>query len=151
MSPDEFRFHVIEPTLGWLKLGGNAAEELLLGTAVHESEGLKYLGQIHGPALGVYQMEPRTYEDHLRYLTRRPALQILVRALRAPEPDGRTQLKTNLAYATALARIHYLRKPQALPPAGDLAAQARYWKAHYNTALGAGTVADFIAKNRRYR
>jgi hypothetical protein len=44
---------------------------------------------------------------------------------------------TNLAHATAMCRVHDRRAPEPLPPAGDLEAQAAYWKAHYNTAAGA--------------
>lgn len=53
---------------------------------------------------------------------------------------------TNLIYATAMCRVHYRRVPEPLPPAGDLEAQAAYWKAHYNTAAAAdaGTVARFV-------
>jgi hypothetical protein len=32
-----------------------------------------------------------------------------------------------------------------IPPAGDIAAMAQYWKTHYNTAGGAGSAAQFVA------
>jgi len=56
------------------------------------------------------------------------------------------QLIHNLAYATAIARVIYLRKPEALPAAFDIEGLAKYWKDHYNTYLGAGKVEDFVKK-----
>ena len=52
-------------------------------------------------------------------------------------------LDTNLAYATAMARMLYWRKPEALPAADDIPGLAAYWKRHYNTAAGRGKPADF--------
>ncbi len=39
----------------------------------------------------------------------------------------------NLAYATAMCRVHYLRVPRPLPDAGAVRAMGEYWKRHYNT------------------
>ena len=36
-------------------------------------------------------------------------------------------------------------KPEALPEAGDLEGQAAFWKQHYNTPLGAGTVGKYMS------
>jgi hypothetical protein len=124
---------------------GVAAEELVLATAVAESrlEALRQLG--HGPALGVYQMEPATHDDIWdNYLAFRPELARRVSQLVAERPDRLQQLMTNLAYATAMCRVHYRQAPEPLPPAENLEAQAAYWKAHYNTEAGAGTVARFV-------
>lgn len=143
----QFRELVIRPTLEALDLGGDAAEELLLGTALQESR-LTYLKQLGGgPALGVYQMEPLTHEDIWgNYLKYRDALQDGVFGVSGmpkiiPEPEA---LIGNLTYATAMARVHYLRVPEILPMVGDLQGQARYWKQHYNTPLGAGTAEEYI-------
>lgn len=43
-------------------LCSDAAVNLLLGTAAQESEFGKYIRQIRGPALGVFQMEPATFD-----------------------------------------------------------------------------------------
>ena len=60
------------------------------------------------------------------------------------------QLIWNLAYASAVARLIYYRRPEPLPRADDLPALAEYWKAHFNTAAGKGTPADFIARAGPY-
>jgi hypothetical protein len=45
-----------------------------------------------------------------------------------------------------MCRIHYLRVPEVLPAANDWPGFAAYWKNHYNTWLGAGTVDGFLQK-----
>jgi hypothetical protein len=142
----QFRAEVVRPTLVALGLHSDAAEDLLVGTALVESR-LRYLRQIGGgPALGVFQMEPATHDDiQANYLAHRARLRDAVAAFRAPAPrPDSAQLATNLAYATAMCRVHYYRRPEALPAHGDVAGYAAYWKAHYNTALGAGTPEKFI-------
>jgi len=145
MNPGDLLDLVIRPVLARLDLASASAEALLLGTALHESGGLRRLVQGGGPALGLYQIEPATHDDlwenFLRY---RPALAERTEALAARWPARTTQLATNLAYATAIVRLIYLRVPEPLPVADDLAGLARYWKRHYNTSAGRGTAAAFI-------
>ena len=66
--------------------------------------------------------------------------------LAATRTDG--ELVRNLAYATAICRVRYARVPGALPAAHDIDGLAAYWKAHYNTALGKGTAADWACQLR---
>jgi len=131
-------------------LWSEAAENLLVGTAVQES-GLTSLRQYgSGPALGLYQMEPATHDDiYTNYLRFHPKLLSKVRRLMGSEPPELDQLATNLAYATAMARIHYLRVSEPLPDATDLRGLALYWKHYYNTALGAGEVEQFVSNYER--
>lgn len=138
----QFRTFVVRPVLQYLGLHSQAAENLVVGTALVESR-LKYIKQIGGgPALGVFQMEPNTYNDiYHNYLSYRPDLKVLVDATR----DGRLttleeELVYNLAFAAAMCRVHYVRVKHPLPAYTDAVGMAEYWKAHYNTPLGAGTV-----------
>lgn len=151
MDPDDFRRHVIRPTLRRLKLHSDAAEALLLGTAITES-GLEALVQRGGgPALGVYQVEPATHDDIWRsFLAYRPPLAARVAMLVAGLRPSRAQLVWNLAYATAMARLVYLRRPPPLPPADDIAGLAAYWKAHFNTVAGKGVPEDFMRRAGPY-
>ena len=141
-----FRNYVLRPTLEQIKLWSNAAEMLLLGTALVESQNMHYLHQLAGgPALGVYQIEPRTHDDIWdNYLKYRKELRRDVLAYLAPVPEPKEQLITNLAYATVMARIFYLRVPAPLPVATDYRGLANYWKQHYNTELGAGIPDKFV-------
>jgi len=141
----QFIKYVIQPTLAHLELGGRAAEELLLGTAIQESR-LTYLHQLGaGPAEGVFQMEPATYRDiWTNYLAYKQDLAKKVNELSLLGPGSIDQICGNMYYAAAMCRVHYLRVPKALPEAGDLEGQADYWKEYYNTFLGAGTVEEYI-------
>ena len=47
-----------------------------------------------------------------------------------------------LLYSGLAARLFLLNMPMALPC--DIAGQAAYWKLHYNTPAGRGTVQKFI-------
>lgn len=144
--------YVIRPTLKHLDLGGKDAENLLLGTAAQESALGTYIHQVNGPAVGIYQMEPATYVDIWNnFLANR--IESLVRKLdmyiRLANFDGPEQMIGNLYYATAMARIHYLRVEEPLPNSDDVMATAIYYKKYYNTPLGRATVDDFIANYYR--
>ena len=126
--------------------GGEPAVQLVYRTGLAES-GYRTTRQYGGgPALGYWQMEPATHLDiwdnFLAY--RKELMQLLLdfgeTSLVPPSPDG---LESNSAYACAMCRVHYMRVAAALPEADDLDAQAAYWKQHYNTPLGAGTVEHF--------
>ncbi|MGB8276303.1 MAG: hypothetical protein WCF16_13650 [Alphaproteobacteria bacterium] len=151
IDPRQFRIEIVRKVLGWIDPvvpHSLTAENLLVGTALVES-GLRALVQDGGPALGVFQIEPATHHDVLlNFLDYRPALAEQVRAFRAQSPDPDTQLVTNLAYACAIARLIYFRRPEPLPEADDIEALAAYWKAHYNTPQGKGTVTRFVASYR---
>jgi hypothetical protein len=71
-------------------------------------------------------------------------------ALAALSPSRHRQLATNLCYATAICRLVYYRRREALPPADDLAGLAAYWKLFYNTPLGKGTEAQWILHYNTY-
>ena len=58
---------------------------------------------------------------------------------------------TNLMYGAAVCRLCYYRKAEALPEAGDIEGQGQYWKTHYNTPLGKGTVTKYVYKEAQGR
>lgn len=139
----QFREVIIRPALKLIKLWSPEAEELLLGTALQESR-LMYLKQLGtGPALGVFQMEPNTHDDIWKnYLGYKPDLAQRVGKL--SHSVNAQSLATDLLYAAAMTRVHYLRVPKALPAEGDYDGQACYWKKYYNTYLGAGTEEEYL-------
>lgn len=149
LSATDLRDCVIRPALTLIDLHSLSAEALLIGTALAES-GLRALRQVDGPALGLFQMEPATHDDiHTNYLAFRDPLRQRVLSLLAPEPDRHAQLASNLIYASAMCRLRYRRARPPLPAPDQPAAMADYWKAHYNTPLGAGTPAHFEALYRQ--
>ncbi|MFC3001130.1 hypothetical protein [Falsiroseomonas tokyonensis] len=153
-----FLEQVIDPALEALALDDAAARDglrlLLLGTALQES-GLKHLRQLpnrdgsRGPALGYFQMEPATHDDiwatWLAYRGPLASRVLAVAGLLAGRPKAELLVQNHI-YAAVMARLRYRRAPGRLPAAGDVAAMAAYWKAHYNTALGRGRASEFEAK-----
>jgi hypothetical protein len=142
ISPLHLREYIIKPTLQYLDLYSKSAENLLMGTAAQETKLGRYLKQINGPAEGIYQMEPRTHEDIWNnFLPYKIPLKEKILQFATPRED---ELVWNLAYATAMVRIHYLRVTEPLPHEDDIEGLAKYWKDYYNTRLGKGTVNEFI-------
>ena len=140
----QLRREVVLPTLQYLELWSPAAENLVIGTAAHESGGCRYLAQIGGPALGLFQIEPATHDDlWANFLAYRAELRAKTAALASVWPERVQQLATNLSYATAICRLIYYRAPDPLPPADDVEGLAHYWKRFYNTEHGRGTEAQW--------
>lgn len=143
------RKHIVRPALETLGLWSESAEALVMGTAAAESR-LRYLVQLGGPALGLWQMEPSTHSDcWASYLDYRTELagKVMVaagRGTKTPRLPPHDWLVFNLRYAAAICRVHYLRDPHPLPAADDVRGMAETWKRAYNTALGAGTVEHFV-------
>ena len=151
MDPTQFLRLIIRPTLTQLGLGGVAAEKLLLGTALHESFGLRYIKQLNGPALGIYQMEPATYNDLRKSLVKSKHYAVIIgftpkvgwtnSAGGLPPPE---YLCVNNEWATVMARMFYYRVKAPLPDHNDIDALAAYYKKYWNTAAGKAKPADFI-------
>lgn len=132
---------IIKPTLSAIRLYSESAVELLMFTCAVESKGGSYIKQLKGPAMGIYQMEPRTHNDIWQnYLRNRTdvlyIIQSNINVARMPEPD---RMIYDLQYATAMARVHYFRAKGALPDPKDIEGIWAYYKEHYNTNLGKST------------
>ena len=147
LSVPQFRELIIKPALTVIDGYSQAAEELVLGTAIQES-GMQYIKQPDGgPALGLFQMAPAMH-DYIwdSFLQFREELADKVRTLAAPNNGNNpssNELIGNMWYGAAMCRIHYLRVPDALPEAGDIPGMAAYWKEFYNTFEGSGTEEEF--------
>ena len=150
------RIHLVEPVLKRLEMHSLAAERLMLGTLAHESTlaGLTALDQVLGPgdvelgpAIGIYQIEEKTRVDVFEnFLAFRTELMLPVLEIEAEWPSPRRQLATNLAYATAIARLIYWRTPAPLPDADDILGLGLYWKRFYNTSQGRGDSSDWVER-----
>lgn len=153
LDPKQLRDLVVVPVIKQLDLPsdaptkGEAAVELLMGTAMQESK-LQYIAQFAGPALGICQMEPATFDWLASWLNPRPELLAKVMAYSIGSNPRATQLAGNLYLSFAMARIRYYVVPEALPAKGDAMAQARYYKQYYNTPAGAATVEQYLANRR---
>lgn len=148
----QFRTYIIEPVLSRLQLYSKDAEELLVFTCAAETNGGQSFVQDAGPALGIYQCEPNTHTDiWINYIRQHNSLATLMAmhlgCTRIPAPE---RLVYDLWYATAMARIHYLRNKTNLPKADDVNELWAYYKEHYNTAGGAAQQAPTIKKYQKF-
>ena len=129
-------------------LYSEAAVNLMLGTALAESD-LHNLLQIGGgPGLGLFQPEPTTLDDTFYRYLGRPDKSGLMEAVQpfVTEQDVREQMIGNIPFALIIARLKYWMVPEPLPEYDDVQALAEYWKRHYNTQKGSGEVVDFVSK-----
>lgn len=138
----DLKYQVVEPALVAIGLMTTAGLNLVTGTALAESAaGAAGLVQHpSGPALGIFQIEPETEQDIWNgFLASNEAMADRVRSLLAPG-DATKQLKGNLSYGAAMARLVYWVSPDPLPAADDAAGLCGMWKSVFNTSAGAGTV-----------
>jgi len=148
----QFRALIIEPVLSKLQIYSKEAEELLVFTCAAESLGGTLLTQIKGPALGIYQMEPNTYTDlWINYIRARNKMATLLSlhmgCNRIPDAE---RMIYDLHFATAMARIHYLRFSGKLPDAKDVNAIWDYYKKYYNTEKGKAQKEEAIEKYQHF-
>lgn len=156
IKPIDFLNEVIRPTLielSWAqrRINSVSAEQLLLGTAIIESN-LDHVRQMGGgPALSPFQIEPVTMKDMTeRFLPKRPKLMASVNALLWPpdrNPDD--QLQLNMRFACAIARVKYWSSPIPLAKPGDWGGHADVWKRIYNTHLGKGKPEEFVRRSQQ--
>ena len=150
MLAQQLHDHIIKPTLEYM--GGNYyskdAAFLLLCTAAVESNCGYYIKQVGGPALGIWQMEPDTYNDiidncdainenNIKFYNK-------IHRLWNFENYGVVHaLISHPVYACAMARLKYSMDSAALPDHNDIKAVYDYYKRIYNTPLGASTYDKF--------
>lgn len=143
VEPMQFRLYIVRTPLKAVDLWSAEAEELLMLTGATESLLGRYIRQVGGIALGDYQMEAATFFDCNRYLERRPIKHFIPYT----NPD---MLMYDRAAATIYCRVKYLMAPEPIPASNDIKGLAEYWKQHYNTPLGAGTVEKAMADYEKY-
>ena len=140
---------IIKETLDHMNLYSEDALEMIYKTGKAES-GYRTLQQYGGgPALGFFQMEPATYRDIWEnYVMYREKYRNKLYSLGFDDSKMDYCLMSNIGIQVAMCRLHYRRVPSALPKAEDLEGQAKYWKEHYNSHLGKGTIEHFMEANK---
>ena len=119
---------------------------LVFETGMAES-GYRHLEQVGGgPALSFWQIEGWVAQDIWdNFITfRKPYIEAVYK-LGLIEDKIPFCIYTNIALAAAFCRIHYRRKPGAIPK--SMPGRAAYWKKWYNSEEGAGTVDHYVAAN----
>lgn len=125
--------YVLEPTLKEIQMYSIDAMFLLYATAYTESR-LTHLKQLNGPALGLFQVEPKTYLDVKRYLNGRPEIEAKVLGCleRDSIPNSSMSLITDLRLGTIVARVKYWMHPSIIPDRRENAEMYGYYKHLYN-------------------
>lgn len=135
---------IIHPVLQQLNTFSIPAAKLLLGTAAVESNLGQYLHQTSGPALGIYQCEPKHLVDVCKRLNVNFLDSMMRFSLTKAIFEFEKEIIGNLYLATAVCRGWYLLVEEPIPnTAPELAA---YWKKYYNSRLGKGTTEKFLEK-----
>lgn len=144
----QFRELIVKSTLNDLLMYSENAEELMVFTCAVESLGGTYLRQVNGPALGIYQMEPQTYNDIWQnYIkTNGKLLMAFLSSFHIGFMPPEEMLIYDLRFATAMTRLFYRRILQPIPAATDIDGIWNYYKLYYNTAKGAAVKEDSIKK-----
>lgn len=152
INKDQLR-QLIKDVLTEVNLYSKSAEELLMLTAAVESNLGYYVEQVGTSkgGKGIFQMEIPTCQDidnnFLKFKDEEFQRQVSVYDSKG---DLDTELKGNLPFQIVRARVHYLRVSSPLPPHDNVIALAKYWKDHYNTRLGKGTVEKAVESYEVY-
>lgn len=145
MSPSHLR-DLISEVLMRVNLYSLSARELLMLTAAQESHCGEWLHQLgKGPALGIFQEEPATLQDlYDNFLKYRPDLMKIMDDFTAAGMGQKLNLKANLAFQIAAARLDYLREPDPFPRYDDIPGLAAYYKRFWNSSRGEATVEQAV-------
>lgn len=123
------------------------AKEMIIETAIAETG----LGQIEdktvGAGMGITQFDDKPFQDiRDRSIKLRPKiLKELHIDISLVEWDD---LRYNQFLALLFTRLHYWLKGDPIP--ATIEERAKYWKLHYNTKDGKGTVEHYLEMNRKY-
>lgn len=123
------------------------AKEMIIETAITETG----LGQIEdktvGAGMGLTQFDDKPFQDiRDRSIKLRPKiLKELKIDISLVEWDD---LRYNQFLALLFTRLHYWLKGDPIP--ASIEERAKYWKLHYNTVQGKGTIEHYLEMNRKY-
>jgi len=141
---------LITRTLKGIGKYSHDALNLLMGISAQESHLGYYIRQLgNGPALGIFQMEPATFNDIVQnYLVRENKLSQLIKSESGVVLFDAKDIEYNMKLAICFTRCHFLRLPDALPSTID--GMAKLYKLKYNTPKGAATEKEFIENYKKY-
>lgn len=128
------------------KMYSQSAMNLMMGISAQETRLGVYLRQIGGgPGRGVFNMEIDTELDIWEnYLAFRPLFVSKLHKITGGSYLSEYALEGNIPYQIIMTRLHLWRVKEPLAEADDINGHARYWKKHFNTKIGKGTVEQFI-------
>lgn len=146
MNPNDIR-RIIQATLQRTPWYSRDVEELLFFTAAVETNCGQFLFQVGGgPALGIFQMEPRTAMDILEWGQGRPSVGPVMGFWVPTGHDITVDLAGNIPLQVVLGRLLYLRTPEPIPAYTDHEGIWNLYKKRWNTPLGAAKKPECMAK-----
>ena len=134
------------------KYAKQEALDIVYATGLVESK-YQYIEQIgKGPARSFWQVEPSTAVDNCKnFISSRPDLLQASADILGIDPyyfidanadDWDWILRTNISAGILHCRIKYWRIPEPIKEGKE--ELGKYWKKHYNTEEGAGSVEHFL-------
>lgn len=151
LDPKQVLELIVRPAMAPLPPGMRtvAAEQLVMGTAAWESGGFRFIYQRpHGPALGLWQMEPTTFRwlRDQAFINDIKSYHVFVREMLRKHASRSTpdesELVWNLRLAAAYARARYI-PARGFPERDNVLDQAAYYKKNYNSVLGDAKIQDY--------
>lgn len=154
IHPNQLR-HLISDVLTEIGLYTRDARELLMLTTAQETHCGGWITQICGPALGIFQIEPKTHNDIWNnFLNYKPELALKINQfyfhLEDKEIEINLNLTGNLPYQIAICRADYLREKEPLPSYNDITGLANYYKKYWNSFKGKATIEEAINNYKKY-
>jgi hypothetical protein len=152
INAKQFRNIIVRSSLEMLGHWSQEAENLLVMIMSWESKGGTYLEQVNGPAQGIYMMEPATHDDiYENFISKNEKLSNRLDALFDCNEVSHwhaNMMAINMIYATAMARIFFLRVKEPIPL--GLHELAAYAKKYWNTEKGKATPDDYYQAYCRF-
>lgn len=126
---------------------------LLMETCAAESLRGILVKQVRGPARGLFQMEPFTEKDTLKWLKRYfVTVYKEVMHFYNDKENMEWNRRHNVPFQIAMSTVYYWRMcgDKLVDIIPNTTARAHVWKRFYNTPKGKGTVAGYVQKVKKY-
>lgn len=149
VHPEQAREYA-EAVCELLGQGGGNALDMLLDTAAAETQTGRYRDPTpKGAGRGLYQCDYIAFID----VQRRARISDVVKVVEEFGVDIRkahhAELDVSPLLATVFCRLFYKLIPESFPD--TVVKRADYWKRHYNTVMGKGTIEGYLDKVAQYK
>lgn len=124
---------------------------LIIETAATESFFGTKVKQTKGPALGIFQVEPRTSKClQENFLAFNKKIDAFTNKYVDKKSSEEANLKHNVPYQVALCLAQYVRYGIHKRNLSDKLVRAQIYKKHWNTSKGSGSVVKFFTDSEKY-
>lgn len=121
----------------------STAVALMVETSCAETLMGKFEDQTpNGAGRGLCQVDPIGFIDVVQRTRDHHKVKTLLNLGYDLDKCSHTDLDNDPVLALIFCRLHYKLKPEVIP--ASLVGRAQYWKKHYNTVAGKGTIEHYI-------